>query len=117
PNGAVAVVRLLRFGLLSLVPLLALTACGGGSSNAKASATTTTTADGRAARQAYRDCLQKHGVTLPTRPPGSGTPGSAQNPQGGGQGGPGGPGGGGGGFGGFGNQPPPGADASTFHAA
>jgi hypothetical protein len=103
-------VRLSKLSLIVAVgATVALGACGGGSSNAKASGTTTTTARG-AARQAYRNCLQQHGVNLPQRPPGTRPPGGNQNGQN--------DQGGGGGFGGgFGNQPPPGVDAKTFQAA
>jgi hypothetical protein len=99
---------MIRSTLLSLLLPVVITACGGGSAPSAAADTTPTTAAGATAAtnfQAYRDCLSKHGVTLP---------------QGGG-----GPGAGAGGtapVGGAGGarptpSPPPGVDQATFDAA
>jgi hypothetical protein len=60
---------------LALALVILVAACGGGSSKpaAAASTTTTTTGGGRgvnaAAVQAFRSCMQQHGVTIPTAPP------------------------------------------------
>jgi hypothetical protein len=50
---------------------VALAACGGSSPSAASSSTSSTTA-GAASQAAFRTCLQQHGVTLPSRPTGSG---------------------------------------------
>jgi hypothetical protein len=62
---------------------LALAACGSSaktSSTTSASASSTTTRDpagaGGTRLKALRECLQKHGITLPTPKPGQGWPGS-----------------------------------------
>lgn len=74
--------RLLRYGVLALGALLALSSCGGGSaSGSAASGSTTTTVKGSTSRTALSDCLKQHGVTLPAGfgnggPPAGGTPGS-----------------------------------------
>ena len=87
-------------GALCLAVLAA--GCGGSGSTAAQGAASTTTGTttpaapgggggNGAAFQAFRDCLAKHGVTLPARPgggrPGGGTPpaGGGQPPAGGGQ--------------------------------
>jgi hypothetical protein len=75
----------LALGLVSAV----LSACG--SSSSTTSSTTTTTAStaagtNAARRAALRTCLAKHGVTLPSRPPGAGNnrPRNGTPPAGGG---------------------------------
>lgn len=61
--------RAVAAGVLLTTLGLVLAACSGGAS-AKTSPTTTTstTVDRGAALQAFRTCLQQHGVTLPTPP-------------------------------------------------
>jgi hypothetical protein len=83
------------------VPLLAglvLSGCGGGSAGASA----TTTTKPVASEAAFANCLKSHGVTLPSRPAGSGSnpAGSGTFPTGGSFPSGGFGGGGGGGFGG-----------------
>jgi hypothetical protein len=77
--------RLLRYGVLALGALLALSACGGGSaSGSAASGSTTTTVKDSTSRTALSACLKQHGVTLPAGfgsggnggPPPGGVPGS-----------------------------------------
>ena len=108
--------RLVLFAAGSLAVVTA--ACGGGGGT-KASPSTTTTAARGARLQAFRDCMSKHGITLPQaqrrNPTGTTVAGAPDQ-----NGPPGGGGGGGGGFGGGGgrfNQPPPGVDATTYQAA
>ena len=107
----------LALGLL--LTCLGLAACGGSSSTTSTSANASATTPGRASGagatgpggarfKAVRECLQKHGITLPQRPPGQ---------RGGRPGGPSGPGGFLGGSGAGGPQLPNGVTRAQMQAA
>ncbi len=89
---------ILASALIAIVVCLALAACGGSSSKSATSAnaanTSSTSTRGAAGNRfaAMRECLQKHGITLPQRPPGQRrAPGAGGLLGGGGAGGAGGP--------------------------
>jgi hypothetical protein len=75
-------VRLSPYLVVALAAPLLLAACGGGGSSASSAGSSTTTAAGNASQTALRDCLQKHGVTLPAGfgNRGSGPPASGGTP-------------------------------------
>ena len=74
--------------------VVALAACGGGNGGGSGASSTSTTATPRSPFQggqqrpqvdpsafsAFRDCLRKHGVSLPSGPPQGAGPGSAPSP-------------------------------------
>jgi len=101
--GGAAIASAMVVGLLA--------GCGGGGTPS-ATPASAGGAGGRAAFQAYADCLRQHGVTI-TVPSGRARPSdrpSGVRPSGRGFGG-------GGGFGGFGPSAPPGVDQGTWDAA
>jgi hypothetical protein len=67
---------------------LALAACGGSSSagtkNAAATTTTAGSSSGKDRRTAFRECLEKQGIKLPSAPTGDAQPGAGGPPAGGG---------------------------------
>lgn len=78
---------MLVLGLLAVS--VALAACGSSSSSTTTSASsgssaTASSTSGRFDRTALAACLKKHGVTLPSRPAGSGAPAGGAPPAGGG---------------------------------
>jgi len=87
--------------LAVLATSCAVAACGSSSAattkTSTSASSTSTTTRGRFDSTAFRTCLKQHGVTLPTRRPGSGPTGGGGPPAGGGFFGGGGGGGGGGG--------------------
>jgi ABC-type glycerol-3-phosphate transport system substrate-binding protein len=70
--------RRVMLGVTALATSVLIAACGTSASSTSSSSTTSTgtaaaAGAGTANRTAFQKCLQQHGITIPSHPPGSGT--------------------------------------------